>query len=122
MMLIKKRMERSRYIFCTKKYWMQKKKFNLVDCLSIHSEVYNNEEFLFNFWLARESFFLLLEEMESKEAFKNCQEKGQYPVACQLLVFYGEWVKEVHLMECCLLILTLALERVLLRTIFMDMF
>jgi hypothetical protein len=94
MQLIQKRMERSRYIFREKKYRKRKKKFNLEDCLCIYSETYNDEEFLYNFRLTRESFFLLLEEMESKEAFRDCEKKGQRPVAYQLLVFLWRIGKE----------------------------
>jgi hypothetical protein len=65
--------QRSIYLFQKIKYRKCTKKFDLEDCLCLNSETYNEEEFLFNFRLTRELFFVLLEEMESKKAFANCE-------------------------------------------------
>jgi hypothetical protein len=94
MNLILKRIKKARYIFRAKKYRNRKKLFDLEECLSIDSTTHNDEEFLFNFRLTRESFFLLLEEIEKTETFKGCFEKGQRPVAFQLLVFLWRVGKE----------------------------
>jgi hypothetical protein len=43
----------------------------------LDSKTYNDEEFLFNLCLSRESFFLLLEEIQTKKAFENSEKKDQ---------------------------------------------
>jgi hypothetical protein len=86
--LLLKRMKRSHYIFRKKRYRKRRRKFDLLDCLSEDSDNYNNEEFLYNFRLSRESFLLLLEEMETKRAFiDTLKYEKQRPIAYQLLVF-----------------------------------
>jgi hypothetical protein len=94
MNIIHKRMLRTRYLFRNKKYRNRKKMFDLEECLSMDSQTYNDEEFLFNFRLSRESFFLLLEEIQTKKAFKKSKFKGQRPIAFQLLVFLFRIGKE----------------------------
>jgi hypothetical protein len=69
-------MLRTHYLFRTKKYRNRKQIFSLEECLSMDSQTYNEEEFLFNFRLTRESFFLLLEEVQTKKAFKKSEQKG----------------------------------------------
>jgi hypothetical protein len=94
MNLILKRMKKTRYIFRGKKYRKRGKLFDFIECLDIYSKTHNDEEFLYNFRITRESFFLLLEEMEKTKAFKKCRQKGQRPVAFQLLVFLWRIGKE----------------------------
>jgi hypothetical protein len=91
---ILKRMKKARYIFRGKKYRRRGKLFDFVECLDIYSKSHNDKEFLYNFRLTRESFFLLLEEIEKTNAFKNCRQKDQHPVAFQLLVFLWRIGKE----------------------------
>jgi hypothetical protein len=92
--LMLEKMRSKRYIFRTPKYRKNRTKFDLEDCLSYDSHNYNEEEFLYSFRLSRESFFLLLEEMSSKKAFKQSKFKKQRPVAFQLLVFLFRVGKE----------------------------
>ena len=81
-------MIQSRYLFRRSKYRRNRKKFDLEDALSYNSVNYNDEEFLLNFRITRESFFLLLEELKTKKAFKQkSKKKQQRPIAYQLLVF-----------------------------------
>jgi hypothetical protein len=82
-----KRMKRSRYLFRPQRYRDRRKKFDLEDCLSEDSHNFNDEEFLFCFRMTRDSFFYLLEEMETKESFKDSKFRQQRPIAYQLLVF-----------------------------------
>ena len=82
------RMIRCRYLFRKKKYRKVRQKFNLDDALSYSSINFNDEEFLLNFRITRESFFLLLEEMKQTKAFiKVSKKKQQRPISFQLLVF-----------------------------------
>jgi hypothetical protein len=57
MKLMQKQMMRTCYLFHDKKYRDRKQMFNLEECLSMESQTCNEEEFLFNFRLTRESFF-----------------------------------------------------------------
>jgi hypothetical protein len=83
-----RRMKRNRYLFRPKRYRNRSKKFDLEDCLSYDSHNFNDEEFLFSFRMTRDSFFLLLEEMETKKTFLNHSKfRQQRPIAYQLLVF-----------------------------------
>jgi hypothetical protein len=89
------RMKNTHYLFRKHKYRKCPTRFNLEDCLSEDSDNFNDEEFLYNFCLTRESFFLLLEEMKTRKAFVD---SGKYlkqrPVAYQLLVFLYRASKE----------------------------
>jgi hypothetical protein len=91
---IYERMKNKRYLFRPKVYRKNRKKFDLNDCLSYNSQNYSEEEFLYCFRLSRESFFLLLEEMGTKKAFKYSKFKQQRPIAFQLLVFLFRIGKE----------------------------
>jgi hypothetical protein len=82
------------YLFRHHTYRKGRKKFDYEDCLSYDSQNYNNEEFLYCFRLSRESFFLLLEEVMTKKAFKDSRFKKQRPIAFQLLVFLFRIGKE----------------------------
>jgi hypothetical protein len=86
--LILKRMKRTHYLFRKPTYRKCRNRFDLEDCLSEDSENFNDEEFLFSFHITRESFFLLLEEMQTKKAFiYSGKYKKPRPIAYQLLVF-----------------------------------
>jgi hypothetical protein len=90
-----KRIKRSRYFRRAKKYRTNRCDFDLEDCISENSTKYNDDEFLFNFRITRESFHLLLNEMETKEAFRvKSKYKKQRPVSFQLLVFLFRVGKE----------------------------
>ena len=81
-------MMNSRYLFRPAKNRAKRSKFDLEDALSYDSKMYNDEEFLFNFRITRDSFFLFLDEMKDKNAFKVSSNKGhQRPISFQLLVF-----------------------------------
>ncbi len=85
---ILKRMKRTRYLFRKRRYRKRRTRFDLEDCLSEDSDNFNDEEFLYCFRLTRESFFLLLEEMKTRLAFRDCiKYKKQQPVEYQLLIF-----------------------------------
>jgi hypothetical protein len=93
--LILKRMKRTRYLFRKRRYRKRRTRFDLEDCLSEDSDNFNDEEFLYCFRLSRESFFLLLEEMKTRLAFRDCiKYKKQRPVEYQLLVFLYRVGKE----------------------------
>ena len=78
----------TRYLFRKAKYRKDRKKFDMDDALSSNSHNFNDEEFLAAFRITRDSFFLLLEEMKTKKAFRNKSRKKQpRPIAYQLLVF-----------------------------------
>jgi hypothetical protein len=94
MLLMLERMKSKRYLFRSSSYRKNRTKFDLDDCLSYDSHNYNEEEFLYCFRLSRESFFLLLEEMSTKKAFKESKYKKQRPIAFQLLVFLFRVGKE----------------------------
>jgi hypothetical protein len=82
------RMKRSRYLFRGNTNNYKVKKFDLEDALSFDSVHYNAEKFLYTFRMTRESFFLFLEEMKDKKAFKKkSRSSTQRPVSFQLLVF-----------------------------------
>ena len=86
-----RKMEKSRYLFRRSKYRKNRNKFDLEDTLSYDSNKYNNEEFLSDFRITRDSFFLFLEEMKTKKAFvDNSKSSQQRPISYQLLVFYIE--------------------------------
>jgi hypothetical protein len=87
MFALLKKKEKCRYLFRKTKYRKNRQKFNLQDCLSEDSVNYNDEEFLYCFRMTRESFFLLLKEMESKDAFRHGRFKKPRPISFQLLVF-----------------------------------
>jgi hypothetical protein len=89
-----RRILRSRYLYRKKKYRTKRCNFDLEDCLSYESERYSDTEFLYDFRITRESFFLLLEELETKKAFSDSKYKKQRPVAFQLLVFLFRVGKE----------------------------
>jgi hypothetical protein len=81
------RIKSSRYLFRSSTYRNNRKRFNLEDCLSNDSKEYTDEEFLYNFRITRDSFFLLLKEMENKKPFVKCKYRKQRPISFQLLVF-----------------------------------
>ena len=83
------KMKQNRYLFRSSTYRTERNKFDIDDALSYQSYNYNDAEFLFLFRITRDSFFLFLEEMKTKDAFKNVKSKTshQRPVAFQLLVF-----------------------------------
>jgi hypothetical protein len=93
-LLVLERMKRKRYLFRSSSYRKNRTKFDLDDCLSYDSQNYNEEEFLYCFRLSRESFFLLLEEISTKKAFKYSKFKKQRPIAFQLLVYLFRVGKE----------------------------
>jgi hypothetical protein len=82
------RMKKQRYLFRSVNYRKDREGFDLEDALSPQSKKMNDEEFLTNFRMTRESFLLFLEEMKDKRAFvlknKRCKQR---PIAYQLLVF-----------------------------------
>jgi hypothetical protein len=82
-----KKMKESRYLFRSSTYRKKRKKFDLRDCLSDDSVEYNTEEFCYCFHMSRESFRLLLNELQDKKAFSDCKKRKQRPIAYQLLVF-----------------------------------
>jgi hypothetical protein len=89
-----KRMKASRYMYRKTKY-RHRKKFDLFDCLLEEgSEGFNNTEFLQSFRMTRESFYLLVEEMSTKKAFKKAKFRPRRCVAYQLLVFLYRLGKE----------------------------
>jgi hypothetical protein len=88
------RIKRTRYLYRKKKYRTRRCNFDLEDVLSPNSERYNESEFLYDFRLKRESFFLLLEQVETADAFKFSKYKKQRPIAFQLLVFLFRVGKE----------------------------
>ena len=69
-------MVNSRYLFRPTKNRPKRSKFDLEDALSYDSKMYNDEEFLYNFRITRDSFFLFLDEMKDKTAFKLTSNKG----------------------------------------------
>ena len=88
-------MENSRYLFRSSSYRKKRNKFDLEDALSYENKKYNDEEFLSDFRITRYSFFLLLEEMKTKEAFvDNSKSSHQQPFSFQLLVFLYRIGKE----------------------------
>ena len=90
-----KKMINSRYIYRTSKYRRDRKKFDYEDAISYNSITYNADEFLLCFRISRESFFLLLDEMKDKKAFKNkSRKKKQRLIGYQLLVFLYRIGKE----------------------------
>jgi hypothetical protein len=89
-----KRMKASRYMYRKAKY-RRRKKFDLFDCLLEEgSEGFNDTEFLQSFRMTRESFYLLVEEMSTKKAFKKAKFRPRRCVAYQLLVFLYRLGKE----------------------------
>ena len=90
-----KKLETNRYLFRTTNYRKNRHKFDIDDALSSNSEKYNDEEFLFTFRISRESFFLLLEKMKDRRAFKRVSKKKQQrSIAYQLLVYLFRIGKE----------------------------
>jgi hypothetical protein len=87
MYTVLKRIKSNRYLFRNPTYRKNRTRFDLEDCISDDSKEFNDEEFLYNFRLTRESFHLLLKEMTDKKAFSKCKYKKQRPIAYQLLVF-----------------------------------
>ena len=82
------RMENTRYLFRNPKYRTDRTLFDMEDAISYTSKNFNDEEFLNKFRITRDSFFLLLEEMKKRKAFRIVSKrKQQRPVAYQLLVF-----------------------------------
>ena len=62
-------------------------KFNIEDALSSTSVRYNDEEFLVNFRITRDSFFQLLDTIKDTKTFKKkSKTKQPRPIAYQLLV------------------------------------
>jgi hypothetical protein len=88
------KVKRSRYFNRPRTYRTKRCSFDLDDTLSPDSVKYNDTEFLYNFRITRESFFLLLDEIKDKNPFKRNKYKGQRPVAFQLLVFLFRIGKE----------------------------
>jgi hypothetical protein len=82
-----KKMKETRYLFRASTYRKRRKKFDLQDCLSYNSLEFNEEEFQYAFRMSRQSFFLLLKELETKKAFRKCKKRKQRPVSYQVLVF-----------------------------------
>ena len=83
-----KKMMKSRYLFRPTTNRSERTIFDLEDALSDDSKNINDEEFLSHFRITRESFFLFLDEMKDKKAFKVKSNKGhQRPISFQLLVF-----------------------------------
>ena len=90
-------MSNNRYLFRSPKYRKKKDRhhFDMDDALSYESKKYNEDEFLFTFRISRDSFFLFLEEMKSKQAFiVKGKSSHQRPIAYQLLVFLYRIGKE----------------------------
>ena len=82
------KMKRNRYLFRHSSYRTDRKLFDLADALSYDSKKFNEDEFLFAFRITRESFFLLLDEMQNKVAFISTSKSSHSrPISFQLLVF-----------------------------------
>jgi hypothetical protein len=85
-------MKKTCYLFRKHKYRKCATRFNLEDYVSEDSDNFNDEEFLYNFRLTRESFFILLEEMKTRKAFIDTRKYlKQHPVAYQLPFFVQGW-------------------------------
>ena len=83
-----KKMIRTRYLFRSKYNRKERKSYDLEDTLSYDSKKYNDEEFLFAFRITRDSFFLLLDEIRNKRAFRVTSNRShRRPISFQLLVF-----------------------------------
>ena len=83
-----RQMESNRYFRRKSNYRKERKKFDLEDALSYNSFHYNDEEFLYNFRITRDSFFMLLDTIKETKAFKRVPKKRQQrPIAFQLLVY-----------------------------------
>ena len=65
------------YLFRKVKYRRNRKKFDMNNALSYTSINFNEEEFLSSFRITRDSFFLLLDKMKTKDAFKKKSKKKQ---------------------------------------------
>ena len=78
-------MKNSRYLFRSSKYRKTRTKFDLEDTISYESVNTNDEEFLFLFRVSCKSIYMLLKEMESKDAFviknNSCHQR---PISFQL--------------------------------------
>ena len=92
---ILKKIMAKRYLFRLSKNRARKIKFDLDDVLSYDSKLTNEEEFLQQYRITRDSFFLLLNELKDKKAFATTSNKGhQRPISFQLLVFLYRIGKE----------------------------
>ena len=76
--LVLNNMIHSRYLFRKSTYRKDRKSFDIDDALSFDSKNFNTEEFLLTFRILRESFFLLLDEMKDKRAFKRKSKKNNH--------------------------------------------
>ena len=69
-------MIQSRYLFRRSKYRRNRKKIDLDDALSYNSVNYNDEEFLLNFRITRDSFFYSLMNSKQKKPLNRNPKKN----------------------------------------------